>query len=249
MKICAQLLITLAATTSAEAYSISGFSQQSIDFDSFNGSGFSATPSSGQLDSNNWAISGMSDGDSTFGGTQSSGDFARGTAAGAVSTGGIYAFDITGNTALGFQAGGSDFTPGSITLRLTNHTGTAITGLQVEYTVYVYNDQNRSNSLNFSHSSTNSSYSNEAALDLISGELADGSPSWVETARSITLDSLTLANGDVFYLRWSTNDISGAGSRDQFALDDIRLTAVPEPSTVSIFLALASLAHTQRRRR
>ena len=84
-----------------------------IDFTGFNGSGFSPTPLAGQLDSGIWAIDGLSDGSLTFGGTATSGDFARGTDPDAVGTGGIYAFNTgNGDTALGIQPGGTDWSPG-----------------------------------------------------------------------------------------------------------------------------------------
>ncbi len=38
-------------------------------FNSFGGTGFTATPAAGQLDSDFWRISGMSDGVTTYGGT------------------------------------------------------------------------------------------------------------------------------------------------------------------------------------
>ena len=48
-----------------------------ITFTSFDGTGFSTSPSSGQLNSNEWRVTGMSDGDGSFGGGFTSGDFAR----------------------------------------------------------------------------------------------------------------------------------------------------------------------------
>jgi len=59
-------------------------------FDDFTASGFSPTPMIGQLCSNTFATSGWSDGSVAFGGTGTSGDFARGSTAGGVSSGGIY---------------------------------------------------------------------------------------------------------------------------------------------------------------
>jgi hypothetical protein len=110
-----------------------------VDFDAtfgdvnngqFDGSGFNPSPSSGQLDSDAWATTGMSDGDSDFGDTETSGDFARGNSSGGVGTGGFYSFTVgTGNNAFGVQPTSSDFTPGTITLKIHNNTGSTITSI------------------------------------------------------------------------------------------------------------------------
>jgi fibronectin-binding autotransporter adhesin len=41
---------------------------------------------------------------------------------------------------------------------------------------------------------------------------------------STTISGLTWANNDYYYLRWSSDDIGGSGSRDEFGLDDISLS-------------------------
>ena len=84
--------------------------QAAYDFNEFNGSGFSPSPAVGQLDSDVWAISGLSDGTLDFGGTAATGDFARGLSTGNVTTGGIYAFDAGSlNIILGAQPTSTDF--------------------------------------------------------------------------------------------------------------------------------------------
>ena len=86
-------------------------------FESFSGLGFSTPGGAGQLDSNHWRATGLSDGDGSFLGTHTTGDFARGFQSAPVSTGGVYAFDVGANRVLGAQPTGSDITPGAITLR------------------------------------------------------------------------------------------------------------------------------------
>ena len=61
-------------------------------FTGFTGSGFAPTPSSGQLDADNWQITGFSDGNLAFGGTRTTGDYARGVTGGNVTVGGIYGY-------------------------------------------------------------------------------------------------------------------------------------------------------------
>ena len=208
-----------------------------IDFDNtvdnvnngqFAGTGFSPTPSVGQLNSNSFAMSGWSDGTLSYGETRTTGDFARGSSAGAVTTGGIYAFTVsTGNRALGFQPVNSDWAPGTLTLRTQNKTNEVISSVLLSYVVYVRNDQGRSNSFNFSYSLNDDTYSTVASLDLISEEIADASPGWKAYYRSVKISDLNIANDDYFYLRWSGADEGGSGSRDEFALDDITINVNP----------------------
>lgn len=214
-----------------------------IDFDGtvsgvnngqFNGSGFQSSPSSGQLNSNAWAISGWSDGNLSFGDTKTtpSTDYTRGVSSGGVSTGGIYAFTVeTGNRALGIQPGSGDWAPGSITLRFQNQTGDTISTIDISYDIYIFNDQGRSNSFNFSHSSDNSSFTNISSLDFSSTATADASPAWKRHFRSTSISGLSITNGDFYYLKWSGNDVSGSGSRDEFALDNISLIANPSSTS------------------
>ena len=211
-----------------------GTSNYVIDFDAtvsgvssgaFTGSGFTTNPASGQLDADGWATTGLSDGSKNFGTSNTTGDHARGSSSGGVSTGGFYGFDLGGgNRALGIQPTGSDWTPGTITLRISNNSTSVINDMDIDYNIYIRNDQSRASSFNFSYSYNNSSYTNASAGDYTSPE-ASGSTTWVANNKVISLSSLGLNPGEDFYLRWSGSDVSGSGSRDEFALDDISITA------------------------
>ena len=207
-----------------------------IDFDStlsgvnngvFDGSGFAPTPALGQLNSGAWSITGLSDGTLSFNGTANSGDFARGNSSGGVNTGGVYAFDVSpGDRALGFQSIGTDLTPGEIILKIQNNTGNIIENITLDYTVYEYNNEERSTSLNFSYSNNNSSYTAVGALDFQSTEAAAVTPTWLSFARNTQITGLSIANGTFFYLRWQTDDFSGSsGSRDELAIDNMVINA------------------------
>lgn len=208
-----------------------------IDFDTtvsgvnegtFDGSGFTSTPVSGQLDSDAWESTGMSDGALSYGGSATSGDYARGTSSGGVTSGGFYAFDTgAGNNTLGFQGTTGDFTPGTITLRAQNQTGNTVTTADLAYLIYVFNDQGRSNTMNFSYSTDDVTYTDVSAMDFTSEEIADGVPAWSSNPRSTSITGLSIADGGYLYLRWSSDDDSGSGSRDELALDDIDLTFNP----------------------
>ncbi len=198
----------------------------SLSFDDYDGSGIAPSPNPGQLDSDAWAFSGFSDGDSDFGDTFTTGDFAKGPTTGGVTSGGLYAFNEPGSLpsspALWIQPTGSDFTPGAITLRLQNNTGGNISTLQVAYTIWVLNDNDRANSLNFSYSTDGNTFIELSDLDYTSPGSADGS--LVQTDRSTELTGLAWAPGAFFFLRWTSDDVSGGGSRDELGLDDIELT-------------------------
>ncbi len=228
-----------------------------IDFEStldqvnngpFAGAGFQSTPTAGQLDSDAWAVTGWSDGSLAFGGTQTAGDYARGLDnSGGVTAGGFYSFtNATLTRTLGIQPGGSDWAPGTLTLRMTNQTGSTITQLDIAYEVWVNNDQGRSSSLNFSFSADNSAYTAVGALDLTSTVAADALGFQLNN-RSTSLTGLSIADGAQYYIRWSGADVGGSGSRDEFALDDISITAVPEPTTFAL-LGIAAAVLIRRRR-
>ncbi len=219
----------------------------------FSGSGFQATPSTGQLDSDAWAATGWSDGDLGFAGSRTTGDYARGsTSSTAITTGGFYAFGTT-NRSLLVQPGGSDFAPGTLTLRVQNNTGDAVSAFSLSYSLAVRNDQNRSSSFNFSYSTDDSNYVTTSLTNPLftytspapsdsNGMVAIGSPSATVSA--------SVADGGYLYLRWSSNDVAGSGSRDEFSLDNISVTAVPEPHEYALGIAgLVMLIVIARRRR
>ena len=209
-----------------------GAGTQTIDFVGYTGDGFQPSPSAGQLDSDTWAATGWSDGILAFGGTATTGDYARGLAVGPQGTGGFYAY--TGapgsveDPAFMIQPGGSDWAPGTLILRLQNTGSTNITKLEVEYDIFVRNDQARANSFNFSHSNDNVTYTNVAALDYTSPEASVPGAAWElvgsAPSRSTEITGLNIVPGGFYYLRWSGADVSGAGNRDEFGLDNIEVT-------------------------
>jgi hypothetical protein len=214
-----------------------------IDFQTFQGAGFAPTPSAGQLDSDEFAIAGLSDGDVGFGGTGTSGDFARGVSAGSETTGGVYGYNDGLNAArwLFIQPSGSDFTPGTLTVRFENtNPSLTITTLEIEYSIKVYNDQARANSFNLAYTencSGSPSYTSVGSLDYTSPEAADGSPAWTTIPRSTTLVSLNIPPGQTFCLQFSSADVSGSGSRDEIGIDDISVAATNLPVELQSFSA------------
>jgi len=252
------LFLASGATFAHASLLISAFdTTTTIDFEStvagvnngtFDGSGFTSTPGAGQLDSDAWRVTGMSDGDSTFGGTSTSGDSARGTDAdGGVSTGGVYAFTSAGNTFLGVQPISSDFTPGDFTLRIQNTTGSTVGSWDLSFDRYVNNDEERGNNFNWAFSTDDISYT---AIDTFTSTAASDGLGFQSTTVAVDSLSATVANNGFLYLQWQGDDFDGSGSRDEFGIDNISITAViPEPSSVLVLGFFCGLAALRRRRR
>ncbi len=257
MKNCilySSLLLALFVSPLSAQFSISTSGSLLLvdDFQTFTGSGFSASPSAGQLNSDTWSTNGWSDGDLAFGGSATTGDFARGSSSGSVSTGGIYAFDVGGgDIILGVQPGGSDFTPGDFRLALRNDTGSAINSLTVQYNISVLNDKDRSNSLGFAHGEDNSTYTAVSSLNLTTPEAEDDPASWATASRATSITGLSIANGASYYLQWFSDDVSGGGSRDEFGINDVMVGAnvIPEPSTYALIFGSVALGIVLLRRR
>ncbi len=222
----ALLVLTLLVCASI-AYPVGAVSLIDEDFSGFAGDGFSATPAPGQLDSAIWRVEGLSDTDGTFGGEHVSGDFARGVSNGGTGGGGVYAFNTGAGIALGVQPTAGDFTPGNIALRLSNTSAAVAQAVAISYTIRVFNDQPRSNSLNLEFSLDDVTWTPIPALDFLHRGSRRQRPAWGSVERSLTLSGLSIAIDDPLYLRWVSDDVSGSGSRDEFGISDVRADIVP----------------------
>jgi hypothetical protein len=201
----------------------------------FQGAGFSPSPSVGQLNSNSWATTGMSEGSFAFGSTQITGDFAKGVSEGGVIDGGFYAFDVedkpnSTNYAFGFQSTQDDFTPGTITLKIQNTTGQYIDAINLTFKTWCFNDFDYSTKLSFAYSYDNITfvdvpvlnYSSPASLAL---DPFKGGTKWESNLIGTVINNLALETNGFFYLRWTSDDLNNLTieSRDEIALDDINL--------------------------
>ena len=166
----------------------------------FNGTGFTPTPSSGQLDSDAWASTGMSEGSLAFGGTGTTGDYARGSSFS--TSGGFFGLTVSGDTFLAIRPGGSDWTPGTLTLRVQNTSGSTITGFDFSYDIKVLNDQDRANSFNFAWSLDDINYTSISELNYTSPALRTTGATWETFGRTDAFSGLTLDNNASIYLRW-----------------------------------------------
>ncbi|MEQ9650039.1 MAG: hypothetical protein RLO52_31355, partial [Sandaracinaceae bacterium] len=226
-----------AASTAHAQQAVSSGAPVVERFDGFLGAGFTATPAPGQLDSDEWRVTGLTDGDTSFGGSFTTGDYARGTSTGGTSTGGAYAFDVGvggPNPTLGFQPTGGDASPGAFELRVQNGTGAPLTQIEVSYTFYVYNDQARASSMDVEvERETMPTPVAAPSLSATTPEAADGAPAWVGMSLSATIDlsATPVAAGDNLIVRFTTDDVSGSGSRDEIAIDDVTVSVPAAMST------------------
>lgn len=220
-------VIALAALsgTAAAQRAITG-ARTRFDFNTYLGTGLQSTPAAGQLDSDEWRVAGMSDlpNMTAYGETNITGDWARGASVGGVSTGGLYSFTVApGDTAFGWQPGSTDVTPGEFHVRFINNTGAPIVDPTINYEVWVFNDQTRSNSVTFSWSLDGTVFVADGSLTVLSPEAADAPPAWVLTTRSVVLTGATIVDGGMLHLMFGTDDVTGANTRDELAIDDLEV--------------------------
>ncbi len=229
--------LILPTTAAAQLSLTTSGATVTIDFDNtlsgvnngaFDGSGFQPSPSAGQLNSNAWAMTGWSDGNLAFGGTQNSGDFARGNTTAAVTTGGVYSHDTLSQRRLMIQPSNGDWAPGTLTLRIQNNTGSPLRQIDVAYDLFIRNDQNRANSFNFSYSTDDATYTPVPSMNYTSPATAVAGAQFqlvgTSPSRRVRIAGLDIPDGGFFYVRWSGANAGGSGNRDEFALDNIAVT-------------------------
>ncbi|MBL4583255.1 MAG: hypothetical protein JKX83_01435 [Pseudomonadales bacterium] len=213
----------------------------SENFSGFDGSGFAINPNTGQLHSEVFRVTGLSHGDGTFAATYDIGDFARGSSNGGVTTGGVYAFDISNgngspNVALGIQQTSSDLTPGDISLRIINQSSATIHSIDIQFDLFELNNAGRSSVVEFEYAmGDENSYNSLAVFN--SNEAADANASWAGVLESISLSSINWAAADPLFLRWSFDDLAGSGSRDEFAIDNITVVDTSGTNSRAIVLS------------
>ena len=238
----------------AEGGYFSDHSVQSFyeDFNQFRGDGFIQLPGGTQLDSDLWRVSGLSDAEGLFGGAYLSGDWARGAATGAVTTGGVYAFqvgaELNKNWAIGFQSTASDLTPGALTLRVVNSTAETVRSVDIGFQVLFRNNAGRSTALAIDYGFDDLAYLNAFDEGWVSKADPENASEWLSNTFYQTVTGFSLLPSETFYLRWSMDDFGGIGSRDEIAIDDVHLnfsavsSSVPTPSAVgSLLLIIGSL--------
>jgi len=212
-----------------------------LDFESYDGSGFNHPASTTQLDSENWAFTGWSDGDLDFLGTATGADH-TGISDGGEIGAGMYLFldPVSGDHKLWIQPTANEFTPGTLSYRLQNETGQTLYAIHLEFDLTVLNDQERSNSWSTAFSTDNENFNTLENLDYFSPEAMDG----LYSTNHFTADLINvniLPDGYV-YFRFTSDDFSGIGSRDEFGLDNISVTGSLAPDEPTINLLTNNLS-------
>ncbi|MGF1565461.1 MAG: lamin tail domain-containing protein [Flavobacteriales bacterium] len=160
---------------------------------------------------------------------------------------GLHATNFNGQRALGFHPSGSNFTSGSMTLRIQNLTGQAINALDVAYNIAVLNDRDRSNSVNLYYSTNNaqSSYVLVPDAELVSPGTAQPGAAPVNTIIQTEITGISIPQNGFIFLRWVFEDVTGAGERDEFIMYGFSFTpgaiTVPFVTVDNDFFALHHL--------
>lgn len=158
----------------------------------------------------------------------------RGVSTGAAAQSGIYAFETeSGARGIGPKASDTQWTPGSLTLKLQNNTGQAIDQLRVEWDYLLYNYAEGRRSSQLLTSADESQYLAPFGGEVLTQDAPQASLFWLESPRDLTVP-VNIPDGGLYYLRWSFDDLSGApGSgllRDEVAISNLRITSVvPTP--------------------
>ena len=195
-----------------------------VDIEDYTGTGFQPGGGDGTLNSDIFAAQGFSTGDVDFGGTALDGDLARGVAElGTITIGGIYSLPIPGTNHIWIQPTADDFTPGAIIIRIQNNTAVTIGEMLIGYTVFAYNDEDRSNNLICGISTNNIDYTDLPASEFVSPDSADNS--FYEVPVEVLATGFSVAPGEFLYVRWLGNDVGGGGSRDEFGFNGISFIA------------------------
>lgn len=206
------------------------------NFDGIGSSGTAALPTG-------WRVSG--------GTTYSAGTTATTLAAGTTGTGaltgssagGVYNFanGITASStdrAIGFLTSGGFTSPRSLMVQLTNNTGATITALTIGFNYEKYRSGSNANGCvwTFFHGSDGTTWTGASAGDQTYP--ADANNTTIsnppgQTAKSVSLTGLSIANGASYYLRW-TYTVAGNTSAQGIGVDDVSITAPASGPTLNI---------------
>jgi hypothetical protein len=155
-------------------------------------------------------------------------------------------------SSLDFSLGMKNSGTGRFVLRLQNNSSQALDNWSISYNVEQYSTGASASTITFDYGLTSptgtfvtTNLTGGSAVTATTG--ADGNLATVSsTARSATIATSIAAGGEI-YLRWSYNHVSGTSPH--LGVDDIVVTAIPEPSTwLLIGLGSAFLLWKTRRR-
>ncbi|CAM3695202.1 YDG domain-containing protein [Flavobacterium gelidilacus] len=137
---------------------------------------------------------------------------------------------------IGLVGSGSNFLPGSIVLAITNTTGK--TSLKISYDIVKIREQGRSNGfdLEISTTSATSGFTAVSGGGYASGTIAENVVSPYTNIDISGIDN----QASTVWLRWHYYEISGSGSRDGIALDNVSLSWSSGPVMPSVTTTMIS---------
>jgi len=170
---------------------------------------------------------------------------------GAPTTGSRYNWGQTASDrSLGFMTSGSYASPNSILAAFTNSTGSSITQLNLAFDYERFRINTAAASVAFFTSLDGSTWTARTAGD--SGAFSTGTSAYnfatgTEVNSSFSITGLSIADASTFYLRWAFNT-TGTNSQG-IGLDNVSVTAIPEPSTYALLgLGLGALWFLRRKK-
>ncbi len=210
-------------------------------FDGFTAAGFAPTPTAGQLSSDVWRVTGMSDGANPaygFSGAANT-DFGRGTLSANATGGGVYS--PSGAPGIMIQPTGTDFAPGSfVEARIQNLSGAAATAFDVGFDWAYRNNETRGEVLSFAWSTDGTTFTTVSAAGLTVPEAADTNGFTLAPATA-SLTGLSVADQGYLYLRWTYVSTSGSGSRDEIGIDNVTVSRVGGSALPTVSVADVSV--------
>ena len=201
----------------------------SANFTGFTAAGFAPTPTAAQLDSDVWRVVGLSDNPNpAYGGTYTTGDFARGVIVGSADpvTAGVYS--PSANAALVLQPTGAEIENGGfIEAQLVNTTGFTATGFDIAFDWAYRNSGGRADVLQFSYSTDGSTFVTvPAAAFTTPGAAASSVPATFSLQNeTLSIGNVLVGDGNALYLRWTHVASTGGGNRDEFGIDNVAVRA------------------------
>lgn len=144
-------------------------------------------------------------------------------------------------------AANNDLNFATMTASYTNNTGASLTSLSISYKGEQWLAQaSRSSLITVAYSLDGTSFTDIPSLtfnapNTTAGGVLDGNASGNSTTFSAATVSATVPASGSFFVRFSYNGGGGTGSRQGLSIDDVAVTAIPEPAAVALF-AFAGLA-------
>ncbi|MCA1568088.1 MAG: hypothetical protein LC803_21085, partial [Acidobacteria bacterium] len=181
--------------------------------------------------------------------TRSAGTTGTGALTG-TSSGGTYNFASGDNAtstdrAVGFLTSGSYLSPRNLFVQLTNATSSTLTSVTITYDVEKYRSGSRAYTISFFSGTDGTNWTPQPTGDVAypadAANTTIFNPS-VATARTVTINDLTIAPGASLYLRWQYAGNGGSTNGQALGIDNFSLTANGGPATPTINVSTTSLA-------